>query len=644
MEFRKLFEPGRIGSLEIPNRIVMPPMALNYVEYPYQPTKRYADCLAERARGGVGLIITCHTKAETKIDPYGIGLTFPAIDREENVRNFVEMVNEVHIYGTKIMPELAVGVGRNADAPTPDRWPVGASEVPAFMNPQIKTRALTIDEIQRLVESYGGAAARVERVGFDGIEVHCMGGYLIDQFLNTVWNKRTDKYGGDLDNRMRFMVECIESAKSRVSGQFTFIARMTPDYRMEGIRPLEETIRIAQRLEELGIGALHLTTGCYETMDWMIPPVYYPEGSAVPFIQPIKKAVTIPVIVNGRIVDPEFAEKILDEGKTDFVGLGRALLADPYWPKKVKGGRIEEVRKCISCNECLRIFEFKHARCSINPALGREKEAKIIPAAKPKKVAVIGGGPAGMESARIAALKGHQVTLYEKSDTLGGTLKAGSAPAFKSPIRSLIDWLTAEVKKAGVKIELGKEVTPETIEGTRPDAVIVATGAKPVIPEIPGIKSTKVVTAIDVLLGKADVGKEVVVVGGGFVGCETALYLAQMGKAVTIVELLPEIALDTGIIERIALFKLFGENNVRWFTNTKVDEITEEGVVAGDKEGQKRTLKADSVVLAVGMYSEHELYRKLESKVPEIYEIGDTRQPRRIVNAIHEGFIIAQDI
>lgn len=645
MKLEKLFEPGRIGALEIRNRIVMAPMALNYVEYPYQPTKRYADCLAERAKGGAGLIITCHVKAESTIDPYPIGFMFPCIDREYTLRNFTELVDAVHIHGVKIMPELSAGTGRHADVPMRDKWPVGASEVPLFINPQLKTRALTLDEIQRLVEAYGEAAARVERAGFDGIEVHCMGGYLIDQFLNPIWNKRTDKYGGDLENRMRFMVECIESAKSKVSSGFTLIARITTDYLMEGVRPPEETIKIAKRLEELGMKALHLSTGCYDTLDWIIPPTYYPQGCGVPYAQPIKKSVNIPVIVDGRIVDPDFAEKLLDEGKTDFIGLGRALLADPCWPKKVREGRTEEIRKCIFCDECLNaIFQFRHAQCSVNPALGREKEYMIVPASKPKKVAVIGGGPGGMEAARVAALRGHMVTLYEKSDKLGGNLKAASSPTFKAPVRSLIDWLTAEVKKAGVKTELGKEVTARTIEAAKPDTVVVATGAAAAIPEVPGVKSANVATAIDVLLGKAKVGKEVVVVGGGLVGCETALCLAQMGKGVTIVEMLPDIALDVGLAEKMALFKLFAENKVRWFTNVKLDEITKEGLVARDKEGRKQTFKADSVVLAVGMQSEDRLYRELEGKVPELYKIGDARQPRRIINAIHEGSLIAQEI
>jgi 2-enoate reductase len=645
MEFKRLFEPGRIGTLEIPNRIVMAPLVLNYVEYPYQPTKRYADIFEERARGGVGLIITQHIKAEREIDPYPIGYMFPCIDNEYTFRNFVDLAEAAHIHGAKIFPELAPGTGRNADIPMRDKMPPSASEVPLFINPQLKTRALTIDEIQRLVEAYGEAAARVERAGFDGIEVHCFGGYLIDQFLNSIWNKRTDKYGGDLDNRMRFMVECIESAKSRVSSGFPLIARMTCEYGMEGVRSLEETIKIAKRLEELGIKALHLPGGCYDTIEWIIPTMYDPQGCLVSFTQPIKKAVNIPVIVEGRIVEPDFAEKLLEDGKTDFVGLGRALLADPHWPKKVREGRIEEIRKCIFCNECTNtLFDFKHVRCAVNPELGREKEYKIVPAAKPKKVAVIGGGPGGMEAAMVAALRGHQVTLYDKGELLGGAVRAGSSPQFKAPMRALIEWLTAQINRAGVKIKLGKEVTARTIEEAKPDAVVVATGATMALPELEGVKGENVVTAIDVLLGKAKVGKEVVVVGGGYVGCEAALYLAQMGKAVTILMRSPNIAADVGWCERAVLLRLLPQNKVRWLTEVKYDKITKEGVVAADKEGKKQTFKADSVVLASGMQSEDKLYKELQGKVSELYKIGDARKPRKIFNAVHEGFFIGQEI
>ena len=636
-----MFEPMTLGTLEIPNRIVMAPLVLNYVDYPYKPTAQYAAILEERARGGVGLIITSHVKAERTIDPYPIGNMFPCIDNEYTLRDFAELTDAVHMHGAKIMPELSPGTGRYADIFKRDQWPVSASEVPLLIDPEIKTRALSYDEIQRLVEAYGQAAKRVEMAGFDGIEIHVFAGYLTDQFLNPVWNKRTDQYGGDLDNRMRFMTECIDSAKANVSSGFPLIARLSSVYGIDGIRSTEETITIAQRLEQLGILALHLAAGCYEAMEWLAPTIYDTQGCMIPYAHPIKEAVSIPVITEGRISDPAYAEQLLAEGKTDFVGLGRSLLADPHWPKKVREGRIDEIRKCIFCNECTNaLFTFKHVKCAVNPALGREKTYRVMAAAKPKKVTVIGGGPGGMQVAALAASRGHEVTLYDKGAKLGGVLIPGSTPEFKASIRSLIDGLKAEITRAGVTIALGQEVTVETIEASKPDAVVVATGGKMTLPDILGVDGDNVVSAIDVLAGKVPVGQEVVVIGGGYVGCETGLYLAQNGKTVTILLRSASIAADAGWCENAVLLRLLPQHGVRWVTGVTYKEITRDGVVITDKGGNEQTFPAATVVLAVSLRADDQLYRDLQGKIPELYRVGDAREPRKIFDAMHEGSAI----
>lgn len=645
MKFKKLFETGKMGKMEIRNRIVQVPMVLNYTQYPYNLTKRYIEALAERARGGVGLIITTSTKAESTIDPYPVGTMFPSLDREYTLRTFAELTDTVHMLGAKIGVQLSPGTGRHADVPMADKWPVSASAVPMVFYPKLLTRELNLDEIARLVEAYGEAARRAEQAGFDVIMVHCFGGYLIDQFLTSLWNKRKDKYGGDLENRMRFMVECVESAKSKLSTDFPLIARLSSNHMMEGGRPIDETIKIAKRLEELGISALHLSTGCYDTVQWTVPPMYYPEGVGVPYAQPIKEAISIPIIVEGRIASPEFAEKLLEENKTDFIGLGRSLLADPWWPRKVKEGRTEEIRKCIFCNECgATLAAFRYVKCAVNPALGNEGEHKILPAPRSKRVVVIGGGPAGLKAASIAAVRGHDVTLFEKTNELGGNLKAASAPPFKATIRSLIDWLVREASRAGVKIQLGNEATAKTIKDLKPEVVVFAAGSSPIVTKVLGVGGKNVVTAVDVLLGKAKVGNKLVVVGGGAIGCEVALHFAQMGKHVTIVEMLPEIGADLARANRLAMSRLLAESKVGLVTNAKLDQITNEGIVATSTDGRKQIFKADTVVLAIGMKANDRLYRELEGKVPELYKIGDALQPRKIINAIHEGDFIGREI
>ena len=666
MKFTKLFQRGRIGPMEVPNRIVVPPMAFGYVsggEGKWMFTERHIRTVGSWAKGGAGLIILCHMKVESEIDKEGSFSSYVVLDTDDWIRGLYQLTDTVHRYGTKIVVQLSAGCGRIA-APVPGYQPVGPSPNPSMFDPKVLTRELTISEIERLVEAYGQAAARLKRAGFDGIVLHCLS-QLFDQFLNPLWNRRTDKYGGDVEGRMRFVLECIESVRSRIGSDFAIIAGTVSDYKMVKsdvllipamaasddktleANLLEDTIKIAKRFEEVGIHALHIRVGGYHSPSWLVPPMYMEDGCSVPLAQPIKEEVSIPVIVDGKIRVPEVAERILEEGKADFIGIARPMLADPEWPKKVREERAEDIRQCIACNECiLRLRDWKPLGCSVNPTLGIEWDCDIVPAARPKKVLIIGGGPAGMEAATIAAQRGHDVTLYEKDDRLGGHLIEASAPPFKKDIKSLLDRLTTELNKAKVKIELGKEATAETVQRLEPDVVIAATGSTSLIPDVPGVKRDMVTTAIDVLRGGAKVGQEVVVLGGNEVGAETALYLAQMGKTATIVrrgsEPMPP---DMGAFNLVRLMEMLAENKVKWVTNVDVKEITADGVVLVDKkEGHEQTLKADTVVLARGMVTNNKLYSELEGKVPELYMIGDSIEPRRIWEAMHDGFHIAREV
>jgi len=646
----KLFEPGNIGRLSIKNRIVMAPMGIEgMVEPDGRISERAIDYYVERARGGTGLIITGLTKVEHVIERYLINSwsILPRVDTRIVMPRLNELVDAVHDYGAKISIQLTAGFGRVLSA---DMMrivqPVAPSELPCYWNPKVTTRELTTEEVEKLAKAFGNAAGMVADAGVDAIELHAHEGYLFDQFQTSLWNRRTDKYGGDLDGRLRFALEVIECIKNSAGKGFPVIYRYGIKHYMEGGRDVKESLEMAECLEKTGVDAIHADAGCHENWYWPHPTTYQSHGCMVDMAEAVKKVVKIPVVAVGRLGVPELAERVLREKKADFIALGRALLADPEWPVKVKEGRLDEIRPCIGDHDgCFRrILESKRLSCTVNPAVGNEREFRITPAEKPRSVLIVGGGVAGLEAARVAALRGHKVTLYEKSSELGGHLIPGSVPEFKQDLKRLRDYLVTQIRKLGVKVELGKEVTPGLIEKMKPKVVIVATGSTPIIPDIPGVEKDKVVTAVDLLLGKKDVGEDVIVVGGGLVGCETAAYLAKKGKRVTTLEMLEDIAVDLFHANREHLLRMLNEGHVNVLTRTNLMEITDEGVIVMDKQWKKKMIKADTVVLALGLRSERKLLIDLEGKVPELHALGDCVEPRKILHAIWEAFRIVRQI
>jgi len=643
--FEKLFEPFYIGKVEIPNRLVMSSMVVGYAGIRGEVTDQLISYYEARARSGIGLIITeaAYVSVDGRLASHELG-----IYDDDLIPGLARLVDVVKSYGTRVAAQLVHG-GIQARV----QQPLGPSAISRKYFPPPKTpRELTTEEVDGLVEVFAKAALRAKHVGFDFVEVHGTHGYLIMQFLSPLTNRRTDKYGVD---RTLFAVEVIQRIKERCGRDYPVGIRLGCDEFIEGGITIDYAKYVVKKLVDTGVDYINVTGGNFDSRDMISPPYFYSfsEGWFFKLAKEIKSIVDIPVISGGLISDPNIAEKAIKEGIVDAIFLGRQLIADPEWPRKVREGRLDDIRPCLACNDgCIsRIITSKPVWCTVNPLTGFEyrwSSDEYLPKARKKKnVVVIGGGPAGLEVARISAIRGHDVTLIDSDDSLGGTLKIASIPEFKYRIRKLIKWYETQLKKLNVNVVLQTKVTPELIKKLNPDVVVIATGSKPLIPNIPGIENC--VIADDVLLGRVRVGQKVIVVGGGLVGIEVALHLAINGKDVTIIEALPEVAKDLEPISKLALLKpngLLSKYGVKVLTSTSVIRVEEGGVEVLKPPLERSFIKADGVVLAVGRTSEldHELLNTAKAVAKEVYVIGDARSPRKIIDAIHEAFFTALNI
>ena len=665
-KYSKMFEPIKIRELEIKNRIAMSPMAvIGLTTLGGAFSRRAIDYYIERARGGTGLIITGIVKVENEIEKWPI----PSIpDLSLNPAHFIqtasELTEDVHAYGARIFIQLTAGFGRVGPPGDLLSKPVAPSAIPNYWDPTVTCREMTTEEVERLVKAFGEAAKVAVLAGFDGIEIHAVHeGYLIDQFTIAMFNRRTDKYGGNLRGRLTLPIVIVNEIKSETGAGFPVQLRYSiksfiKDWRQGGLpaeefkeagRDTEEGLEAAKILEEAGYDAFNADAGSYDAWYWAHPPLYQEHGLYLPLTEKLKKVVTVPVIVAGRMEIPDLAAAAIAEGKADMVSLGRGLLADPYWPTKVLEEKIDRIRPCLACHDGCdeRITLGRPLSCAVNPACGREKDYAIQPARELKSVMIIGGGVAGMEAARVAAIRGHSVSLYEKNYRLGGHLIESSVPAFKEDVVRLLKWYETELAELGVQIHLDKEATSELALKEKTNVVIVATGSISVIPDIPGIDSEKITTATDLLLGKTKVEEPVVVIGGGLTGCETALWLAQQGIKVTIVEMLDEL-MSAGIpvhhANRMMLLDLLKFHKVSVLKNTSLFEVTDDGVGLVNKSFHKSALHAGTVVIAVGLETEQKLFRALVDKIPHVYLIGDAKQPRNIMYAIWDAYEVARNV
>ena len=663
MKYSKLFSPIKIGSITIKNRFAMAPMGpLGLADANGGWNQRGIDYYVERAKGGTGLIITGVTffdQVVEKQDPTTV--PNPLYKPVNFVKTSREMTERIHAYGSKIFLQLSGGFGR-VTIPTNvgDIPPIAPSAIPHRWLDKT-CRAITVDEIHAIVKQFGEAAFHAKRAGFDGVQIHAVHeGYLIDQFAISMFNQRTDEYGGSLENRLRFAKEIVEEIKKTCGDDFPVTLRfsvksMIKDWRVGALpgedfeekgRDTEEGLKAAKLLESYGYDALDTDVGTYDAWWWNHPPMYQKKGLYRGYCKMVKEVVDIPVFCAGRMDNPDMALEAIENGECDVIDLGRPLLADPDYCNKLRCGKITQIRPCISCHEgCMgRVASYSLLNCAVNPQAARERVNAYEPILKKKKVLIVGGGVAGCEAARVLAIRGHQPVVYEKGSRLGGNLIPGGAPDFKEDDIALADWYTNELNRLGVHAHLNTELNEEEIKTMDYDTVILATGSKPKVFSLGDDSHTY--TAEQVLLKQKDAGKKTVVVGGGLVGCETALWLAQNGIHVTIVEALDKVMAVNGPLcaaNKEMLEALLPFNGVEIITGAKVTEFANGEVKVDTKEGSK-TIMSDSVILSVGYKEENTLYNNLQFDIPDLYLLGDAKKVSNIMYAIWDAFEVANHI
>lgn len=660
---RILFSPISIGKVSIKNRFAMAPMGpLGLGDAQGGFNQRGIDYYTARARGGTGLIITGVTFVDNTIEEHGMpNCPNSTYNPVQFVRTAREMTERVHAYNARIFLQMSGGFGRVT-------IPTNLGEFPPVAPSPIQhrwldktCRALTVDEIHELVRDFGEGAYNAKRAGFDGVQIHAVHeGYLIDQFAISLFNQRTDEYGGSLENRLRFAREIVEEIKRRCGQDFPVMLRYSPKSFIKALREgalpgeefeekgrdLPEGVEAAKLLVSYGYDALDVDVGSYDAWWWSHPPMYQKKGLYMPYAKLVKENVDVPVLCAGRMDDPDMAEGAVNDGVCDIISLGRPLLADPDYVNKLRRGERKCIRPCICCQEgCMgRIQEYSMVNCAVNPQAARERVTAYNPVLKAKRVLVIGGGVAGCEAARVLAERGHKPEIMERSGHLGGNLLAAGAPPFKEDDIALVHWYENEMQRLNVPVHFNTAVDPDSALYEEYDAVIVATGATP--KKFSLGENAPVYTATDALLGKTPIGERVTVVGGGLVGCETALWLAQEGKRVTIVEALdrlmavnkPLCHANSEMLERLLPF-----HGVETLVSSSVQKYEGGKIFVKTPQGE-RQLDCDTVILSVGFREDRSVFDAWENSAREIYLLGDAKKVANIMYAVWDAFEVANHI
>ena len=637
---KHLFEPFTLKGRSLKNRIVMPGLASFLIEDDGSINDKTVEHYRGRASGGPAMVIV----EACAVSPEGIVSAHQArIYHDRFIEGLSRIARVMKAEGALPAVQIHHG-GRQTSSRVIKRKPFAPSNLPC---PTIsgEVEPLSVEGIQDIIRKFGDAAVRAVQAGFELIEIHGAHGYLINQFISKFSNIRDDAYGGDTTRRARFAVDVVREVRRRVGEDFPISFKISAQEFVPGGLSVEESIEILKLLVSAGMDIVQVSAGNDATPEWICQPMFMDKACLADSAATIKKALRIPVMAVGRINDPLLADALIRDAKADLVCIGRGLLADPEMPKKAQQGKLDDIRICIACNTCMEsIFRKGRVECLVNPTLGREKEMEIRPAEKRKKVMIVGGGPGGLHAGWVAAIRGHEVHLYEKQSRLGGQLNLGSVTRYKKEILSLIEFHKKQVEKAGIRIHLNTEVTLETIKREKPDVLILSTGATPFLPDVPGIERSIVVGLQEVLNGEPPEKRMAVVVGGGATGCEVAHHLAEHGSSVTIVEQLPKIAMNLESITRKVLLKELRERGVRFLTGHKLSKVEETGVVVAAEDGTESFIEAGAVVIAIGNKPDNHLYEQIQSLGIPLYQIGDCLEPRSAKAAISEAATIGRSI
>ena len=651
-----LGQPFQIAGVTIKNRYAFSPVTTGTMwDENGNITPRFIRYLEERAKGDFGLILTGALTTDYQVDPYAAtGLTFMQRP-EEFKKTSKDLLDRMHAHGAKAFAQLTLGLGRNYPGLP------STSENIVFGTEDILSPELTTEQIKLKIKELIDAAKYVKECGWDGIEVHAMHwGYLLDQFAMKCFNRRTDEYGGSWENMLRAAREIVEGIKEVNGKDYPVGMRFSLQTYVKGAnqglltpegeqgRSLEESIECAKMLESYGYDYLSVDTGVYDSFWYACSPMYVPQSFMFDMAEKCTAAVNIPVICGGRMNDAAACAEAIEAGKFTAVTLGRPGIADPEYPKKAIAGDLDAIRPCIACNAgCFKkvCMDMQPMTCAVNAQANNEIELELKPGEGKKKVLVIGGGAGGMEAARVAALRGYDVTLVEKNDHLGGHLVEAGAHSFKKEVKRLNDWYQKVLPEAGVKVVLNKAMTADEIKACGADAVVIATGSVTSMPPIPGID--KAITALDAINHPEKLGDTIIVAGGGLVGCEIAYDETLKGKKATVIEALPDIMAAGGAapLPNIMMIKAeFAARGVPVLTETHVDEIFENGVLVTDKEGKQCRIEADTVINALGFKPVHDLADALEGSGTPICTIGDATGAANILKAVAEGYAAGNSI